>query len=249
MKTTLKRGIGRGADPTNGNGRAVYPPGVPNDYDAIKGRDTDILYHDRNSHYDENISKLLSDYNSFVIHMKNLLEDTMNKFDEKKIKDHYHEKLKNILALQTISKNGKGESRQFKELLKPGFKLNKVIRIERTNYINSISGKIGDLSLETITSLINEGEIDAWFSLITEYVKDMNLAYPQKHPYDIKSKLSNKLDTAMYCLKRNDYNDFNSQVYCYLTEFIDMAKDKGNKLEEYQSSKLVKLAESLKDKL
>src|SRR3954454_7209722 len=28
MKTTLKRGIGRGADPTNGNGRAVYPPGV-----------------------------------------------------------------------------------------------------------------------------------------------------------------------------------------------------------------------------
>src|SRR5947208_2096835 len=28
MKTTLKRGIGRGADPTNGNGRAVYPPGT-----------------------------------------------------------------------------------------------------------------------------------------------------------------------------------------------------------------------------
>ena len=37
---------------------------LPNDYDAIKGRDTDILYHDRNSHYDENISKLLSDYNT-----------------------------------------------------------------------------------------------------------------------------------------------------------------------------------------
>jgi LCP family protein required for cell wall assembly len=28
MRTTLKRGIGRGADPTNGNGRAVYPPGI-----------------------------------------------------------------------------------------------------------------------------------------------------------------------------------------------------------------------------
>jgi hypothetical protein len=28
MKTTLKRGIGRGAE-VNGNGRAVFPPGVP----------------------------------------------------------------------------------------------------------------------------------------------------------------------------------------------------------------------------
>jgi hypothetical protein len=124
---------------------------LQNDYDTIKGRDIDILYHDRNSHYDENISKLLSDYNNFVIQMKNLLEDTINKLDEKKIKDHYDEKLENVLAIKTISKNRKGESREFKELLKTGFKLNKVMRIERTNYKNSISGKIGDLSLETIT--------------------------------------------------------------------------------------------------
>jgi hypothetical protein len=77
----------------------------------------------------------------------------------------------------------------------------------------------------------------------------MNLAYPQKHPYGIQSTLSNKLDIAMDCLKSNDYKDFNSQVYRHLVEFIDMAKDKSNKLEEYPFSKLVKLAESLKDKL
>jgi NTE family protein len=222
---------------------------LPHDYDGIKDRKNDILYHDRNSHYDENISYILTDYNDFVRQMRNLLEDVLNKFDDKKIKDEYNEKLKHILAIKTISKNKREESREYKHLLKPRFKLNKVIRIERSNYKNNISGKIGDLSLETINKLIKEGEYDAWFSLIKEFVKEMNLVNPQNHPYNMQNKLTNKLDTALSLLKKNDYKDSDSHVYRHIKEFIDMVKDQHNKLEEHQSSKLIKLAEVLRDKL
>ncbi len=45
--------------------------------------------------------------------------------------------------------------------MKGRFKLTKVIRIENTNYINSISGKGGDFTTQTIEELIKEGEKDA----------------------------------------------------------------------------------------
>jgi len=43
--------------------------------------------------------------------------------------------------------------------MRGGFKLTKLIRIERTNYINSIYGKTGDLTLQTINKLIKEENV------------------------------------------------------------------------------------------
>jgi len=214
---------------------------LPHDYDGIKDRKNDILFSDRNSHYDENNSNLIADYNNFVKQMKNLLEDAFNKFGDRDIKEDFEKKLKDILATKTTSKNRNEEPREYKDLLKIGFKLTKVIRIERTNYTDSIFGKIGDLSIETINKLIKEGECDAWFSLITEYVKDMELVDSEE--------LIAMLNETKRSLRNKDYEDFNSEVYHHLRDFIDMVKDKSNMMEEHSSSKLIKLAEELKDRL
>jgi hypothetical protein len=46
-------------------------------------------------------------------------------------------------------------------LLRDRFKLIRVLRIERTKYVDSIYGKIGDFTSRTIHELIREGEGDA----------------------------------------------------------------------------------------
>jgi hypothetical protein len=112
------------------------------------------------------------------------------------------------------------------------------MRIERTNYINSIYGKTGDLTLQTINKLIKEGECDAWFSLIQNDIDDMQLAA------DFQGSLTDNLNEAMKNLRKNDYEDNDSQTYRMLTEFIEIAKNK-DKLKTHQSDKLIKSAEEL----
>ena len=73
----------------------------------------------------------------------------------------FEKKFKAILATSSISKNNKGEFRKYEDLIKGRVKLNKVVRIENTNYINSIYGKTGDFTVDTINNLIKQGEIDA----------------------------------------------------------------------------------------
>jgi hypothetical protein len=186
---------------------------LPHDYDGVRDRKNDILFSDKNSHYDENNSNLIADYNNFASQMENLLYDALNKFGDRYIKEDFEKKLEDILAIKTTSKNKKGESREYKDLLKQGCKLTKVIRIERTNYINSISGKIGDLTFETINKLIKEGEYDVWFSLITEYVKDIELVDASESVSTTKDKLIAMLNETRRCLRNKDYEDFNSEIY------------------------------------
>jgi NTE family protein len=222
---------------------------LPHDHDGVKDRMNDILFSDRNSLYDENNSNLISDYNNFASQMKNLFDDALNKFGDKDIKEDFEKKLKDILATKTTSKNRNEEPRKYKDLLKTGLKLTKVIRIERTNYTDSIYSKIGDLSIETINKLIKEGEWDAWFSLITEYVKDMELVDADESVSTTKDKLIAMLNETKRCLRNQDYGDSNSEVYHHLREFICMVKDKSNMIGEHSSSKLIKLAEELRDRL
>lgn len=222
---------------------------LPHDYDGIKDRKNDILFSDRNSHYDENISNLVADYNNFVMQMKNLLDDALNKFDDTNIKEDFEKKLKHILALKTTSKNRKEESKEYTDLLKQRFKLTKVIRIESTNYINSIFGKTGDLTIETINKLIKEGEYDAWFSLIMGYVKDMKLVNTSESVSTIKGKLISMLNEIRCCLKNKDYEDSSSEVYHLIIEFIDTVKDESKRLEERSFSKLIQLAGQLRYRL
>lgn len=110
------------------------------------------------------------------------------------------------------------------------------MRIERTNYINSISGKIGDLTLETINKLIVEGKCDAWFSIIQKEIIDTNLD-------DTEETMIKPLNEAMQNLRKNDYEDNDSQTYHLLTEFVKIVEE-SDKLETHQAAKIVKSVEA-----
>jgi NTE family protein len=91
--------------------------------------------------------------------MKDLAEKAIDKVkddNDENIKERkkLQERFKAILKTNTISKDRKDEVRNYKDLIRGRFKLTKVLRIEHTNYINSISGKGGDLTFQTINKLI-----------------------------------------------------------------------------------------------
>jgi hypothetical protein len=65
---------------------------IPTDHNGVKDRQNDITYSDRNSCYDENITRLIDDYASFVTEMKDLLEEAICK-----VNDEYLEPIPKIL--------------------------------------------------------------------------------------------------------------------------------------------------------
>ena len=54
-----------------------------------------------------------------------------------------------------------GDYRKYGNILKGQIVLTKVVRIERANDKESVSGKLGDFTQETIKQLIAQGENDA----------------------------------------------------------------------------------------
>ncbi len=119
-----------------------------------------------------------------------------------------------------------------------------IITSNRTNYINSIHGKTGDLTFETINKLIKERERDAWFSFIQENIENTGSSDTNVHIVEIQDILIKKLNQSMSKLISNDYEDPYSQVCQYLGVFIDIVKNQ-DKLGSYQSGKLIRLAKSL----
>ncbi|ALI34564.1 Patatin-like phospholipase [Candidatus Nitrosocosmicus oleophilus] len=220
----------------------VHPPRmdnniIPRDYDGVKDREKDIIYGDRSSHHDEKISHILADYNDFVIKLNGLVGEAICKVNDKGSSDSLKGKLDDILTTKTKRNNRNGESRTYEDLMRSGFRLNKVTRIERTNYINSIEGKTGDLTFETIKKLIKEGECDAWFSFIKELINGLEIQLTHGNCMDIKDSLVDMLDESMRNLQTNDYEDTNSTTYQKLTELAELVKCQA-KLEPHKYSKL-----------
>jgi predicted acylesterase/phospholipase RssA len=142
----------------------LHPPKQPTlstDHDGIKDRQNDIVFGDRSSHYDEEITNLITDYKNFVSRIKNLSEKAISKVGNNTEKEQLKEKFDDIMKTFAISKDFKGNQRRYTDLLKGQFKLIKVQRIENTDYVNSIYGKTGDFSAKTIRQLIEQGEKDA----------------------------------------------------------------------------------------
>ncbi|HEY6534558.1 MAG TPA: patatin-like phospholipase family protein [Candidatus Nitrosocosmicus sp.] len=216
---------------------------LPVDYDGVKDRQHDIIYSDRNSHYDENTFHLLTDYNNFVNQMNDLVNVAISKVNDEKDKKELQEKLKSIFQTETMYKDGKEESRKYERLLESGFKLSKVVRIERSNYINNISGKTGDLTFETIDKLIKEGECDAWLSLIQDDIKNMKIDNLINN--DTCNKLLNRLNKTTDCLRNSDYEDTNSQTYHNLTCLSDEIKECN--IESHNASMILQSIEELKE--
>jgi NTE family protein len=133
---------------------------IPQDHDGVKDRNNDIIFGDRTSHYDEKTAHLITDYTDFVTQMKDLADEAIRKVNDENNKEELKKKLESILETNITSK-GRKDATTYEDLMRGGFKLTKLIRIERTNYINSIYSKTGDLTLQTINKLIKEGECDA----------------------------------------------------------------------------------------
>jgi predicted acylesterase/phospholipase RssA len=183
--------------------------------DRQKERRDDIIYGDRSSHYDEKMAHLLTDYDRFVTRMKNLVDEAIQEVNKKGKEQELNMKLETILSTRTISKDSHDEARKYEDLIRDTFNLNVVMRIERTNYINSTSYKTGDLTLETINKLIQEGRCDAWLSIIQKEINGMQLLEE-----DRRRTLTNKLDEAMQNLRKKDYEDKDSETYNMLSKFI-----------------------------
>jgi NTE family protein len=224
---------------------------IPTDHNGVKDRHNDITYSDRNSRYDEKLTRLIGDYASLVTEMKDLLEEAICKVNDENDKDVLKRKLNDILVTKTSNKGRKYEAKNYEDLVRGRFKLNKVIRIERTNYINSIYGKTGDLTFETIHKLIKEGECDAWFSLIQQLTEGIQVSTDTVH---IRDRLLNKWNQIIKNLRENDYNykANKSRTHRELTKFIDQIKKNEeiiDGLKTNQSTKLMDLTDRFRTSL
>ena len=140
------------------------------DYEGAKDRYNDILFGDRSSHYDEKMTNLVADYSSIAIEMKKLVDDIMNSMVDETIKANLSKKLQDILSTKAITRNH--DKMEYQDLIqKSRYKLNNVVRIERAaDYSNSISGKIGDFTSNSIRKLMEEGKSDARSALEKQYL-------------------------------------------------------------------------------
>ena len=130
------------------------------DYDATKDRHNDIKYCDRNSHYDEQVVAIQTDFIDMIKELKKTAMKHIESEEAKKdFESDYENFLKNTKSNTTDANTGR--NRTFQDLIKSGINLTKVVRIENTNYTNSYSGKTGDFTPEAIWSLIKQGEEDA----------------------------------------------------------------------------------------
>lgn len=133
----------------------IDDPISPMDHDRVKSRQSDITFCDRSSHYDENMSHLISNYKDFITRMKDLANRAISKSNDSQLQEEFEK------ILMTSTKDNRSDSYRYKDLLKGQYKLTKVYRVERKNDADDVNGKTADLSLETIRQLIEKGERDA----------------------------------------------------------------------------------------
>jgi len=135
----------------------IDAPIPPIDHDGVKARLNDITFCDRNSHYDEGIARLLSNYKDFVTQMKELVNKAISKIDDPDITKEFE----GILETPITGEDVTDDCGKYKDLLNGRFKLTKVLRVERKNDAYDISNKVADFTRETITQLVEKGENDA----------------------------------------------------------------------------------------
>jgi NTE family protein len=133
---------------------------VPTDLDGVKDRINDLTFMDRNSHYDEMVANLVTDYADLIDRLKEIAKNYFENIGTKDITfQNEFESLIKIVEGKTSREAG--EDRKYKDLLKGRFRLTKVIRIENESYKDSISGKVGDFTSQSIRNLIEKGKQDA----------------------------------------------------------------------------------------
>lgn len=177
-------------------------PNLATDHDGVRDRLNDITFFDRNSHNDENIARLILDYNIFTTQMNCLIRKAISKITPENGRDELQNEFETILSTITSSKDQKGQYCKYTDLMKCKFELGKVIRIEHKNYTNSVWGKTADFTSETIRRLIKEGEYDAWISLLQDDINSIDLKSPVN--IDVKNRLIDKLNNIRDTLEEKE---------------------------------------------
>ena len=129
----------------------------PIDHDGVKARLNDITFCDRSSHYDEYTARLISNYKDFATRLTDFAKNALSKNNDPDLE----KELAGILETPITDKDGNCDSTKYQDLLNDRFKLTRVLRVERKNDANDISGKVADFTQETIKQLIEKGEHDA----------------------------------------------------------------------------------------
>jgi NTE family protein len=133
---------------------------VPADLDGVKDRINDITFMDRNSHYDEMVANLVTDYTDLIDRLKELAKSYFENIETKDIT--FQNELESLLkSVEAKTSRVAGEDKYKDGLLKGRFRITKVIRIENESYKDSISGKVGDFTSQSIRNLIEKGKQDA----------------------------------------------------------------------------------------
>ena len=107
---------------------------------------------------------LVADLRDFAAHMKNLSAEAIFKVGKESDKKKLKKRFDDILETRTTTASKDSiyqQSSTYDTLLKGQYKLTKVVRIERTEYADSIFGKTGDFTAKTIDGVIEEGVNDA----------------------------------------------------------------------------------------
>lgn len=131
---------------------------IPRDFGEITNRLIDIMNHGKLK-YDEKVALVITDYIDLTKRLigfvkKNGVSDA---------------ELAGILNVEADSKFRDGGTRTYKDLIEDAFHIRNynIKRIERKEYLNSISNQWADFTIATINALIKEGERDAAHDLIS----------------------------------------------------------------------------------
>ena len=194
---------------------------VASDRDGVKDRHNDLTYFDRNSHYDENVANMITDYKDLINQLKSIAREHLrNKQELAK----FEQDLTLLNTKKGKSKEITGIHRTYKDLMKDRFELLKVVRIEHTNYVNSVFGKTNDLTELTLSKLIKEGKCDAWISLIKEEINNFEVSNSSDTAAgsidSIKNSLFNILDQIANSLKESNFED-NEAAHDMFANFMD----------------------------
>jgi len=130
---------------------------VPLDLDGVRNRKNELTYLDKTP-YDEKIANIVSDYYNFVKAFMQLAEG----------KGATQEEIDAILDTPSKSSHRTGLRRKYRDLVEKRFDITKVIRIERSVDRDDIANKWCDFSLDTITTLFNQGIKDAQKTLLMQ---------------------------------------------------------------------------------
>lgn len=134
------------------------------DYDLTKDRENDIRYHDKTD-YDLKLADVVSDYHDFVEGLAEVAIEAIDGLKDNNKITELKKKFTDILNTPQRTHTRKDDIRYYYDLLKKRFDIERTIKIERQDDIDTIANKFLDFSPETISKLIEQGIYDALYTI------------------------------------------------------------------------------------